>query len=336
MTKTQKAPRPALYEFVPEGRPKIARRFNAWLPDTPTTSPEGVAELIRYARGQGEGDLNFHLNCFHFALLGFFLTSCGQQPPSNPVPAAQPSSASAAAPQMVPVPAGEFMMGSDDGAVDAKPAHRVKVDTFLMDAHEITQEQYEKVMGTNPSRRKAPSNPVEQVTWAAAVKFCNARSTKEGLTPCYDLQTGKCTFEANGYRLPTEAEWEYACRAGTSSSFYFGDRPDQLKSYAWFDGNSDSKPHTVAQRKPNAWGLYDLAGNVWEWCNDFYGAKYYRNSPTDNPRGPEEGEKRVLRGGAWSSSAENCTSFVRNCDEAGTTDVCLTMDSNGFRCVRRK
>lgn len=158
------------------------------------------------------------------------------------------------------------------------------------------------------------------VSWNDAVAFCEWLSKEEGKT----------------YRLPTEAEWEYACRAGTSSAFYFGDRPEELKSYAWFEGNSQSAPHAFAQRKPNAWGLYDMAGNVWEWCNDFYGAKYYRASPADNPRGPGEGEKRVLRGGAWSSSAENCSSFVRNCDEAGTTDVCLTMDSNGFRCVRRK
>jgi formylglycine-generating enzyme required for sulfatase activity len=239
--------------------------------------------------------------------------------------------------EMVAVPAGEFTMGAEDGAVDAKPAHRVKVDGFLMDQNEVTQEVYEKVLGNNPSRRKAPKNPVEQVTWAAAVKFCNARSTQEGLTPCYDLATGRCNFGANGYRLPTEAEWEYAYRAGNNSTpYYFGDRADQLRAYAWFDGNSESAPHPAGQRKPNAWGLYDMAGNVWEWCNDFYGSKYYRNSPIDNPHGPEEGEKRVLRGGAWSSSADNCTSFVRSCDEAGTTDVCLTMDSNGFRCVRRQ
>jgi formylglycine-generating enzyme required for sulfatase activity len=238
--------------------------------------------------------------------------------------------------EMVPIPGGEFSMGTDDGPVDVKPAHRVKVDGFLMDRNEITQEAYEKVVGKNPSRIKHPQNPVEQVTWTAAVKFCNARSAREGLTPCYNLKTWECDFAANGYRLATEAEWEYACRAGGTADYYFGARPEELKSYAWFEGNSGSKPHAVGQRKPNAWGLNDMAGNVWEWCNDFYGAKYYRTSPADNPRGPAQGEKRVLRGGAWSSSADSCTSWVRNCDEAGLTDVCLTMDSNGFRCVRRK
>jgi formylglycine-generating enzyme required for sulfatase activity len=237
---------------------------------------------------------------------------------------------------MVPVASGQFSMGSDDGPIDAKPAHLVKVDRFLMDQQEITQEVYQKVMGKNPSRRKSPQNPVEQVTWSAAAQFCNARSMQEGLTPCYNTNNWDCDFSASGYRLPTEAEWEYACRAGTDTRFYFGDNPDELKSYAWFEGNSQSKPHPVGQRKPNQWGLYDMAGNVWEWCNDFYGPKYFRDSPTENPRGPLHGEKRVLRGGAWSSSAEDCTSWARNCDEPGLTDICLTMDSNGFRCVRRK
>lgn len=238
--------------------------------------------------------------------------------------------------EMVSIPAGEFIMGSNDGPIDTKPAHQVKIDGFLMDQNEITQEVYQKVMGTNPSRRKNPGNPVEQVTWSAAARFCNARSLQEGRRPCYDTNTWACDFSASGYRLPTEAEWEYACRAGNAYRFYFGDSDDQLKSFAWFEGNSQSKPHPVGQRKPNGWALYDMAGNVWEWCNDFYGTRYYKESPADNPRGPKEGEKRVLRGGAWSSSAANCTSWVRNCDEPGTTDVCLTMDSNGFRCVRRK
>jgi formylglycine-generating enzyme required for sulfatase activity len=237
--------------------------------------------------------------------------------------------------EMVSIPAGQFTMGSNDGPIDTKPAHQVKVDGFLMDQNEITQEVYQKVMGANPSRRKNPKNPVEQVTWSAAVKFCNARSIQEGLVPCYDMNTWKCDFAASGYRLPTEAEWEYACRAGGPGRYFFGEGADELKSFAWFEANSEAKPHPVGQRRPNGWGLYDMAGNVWEWCNDYYGVKYYKESPAENPRGPAEGEKRVLRGGAWSSSPANCTSWVRNCDEAGTTDVCLTMDSNGFRCVRR-
>ena len=272
-------------------------------------------------------------------LAAVLLAGCGGQ---NKTPDKTPSASersvikTACGMEMLSIPGGEFTMGADDGPVDVKPAHRVRVDGFLMDQHEVPQEVYEKVTGKAPSRVKNPRNPVEQVTWTAAVKFCNARSALEGLTPCYDLKTWACDFSASGYRLPTEAEWEYACRAGSTSQFYFGSQAEDLRSYAWFEGNSDSKPHVVGQRKPNAWGLYDMAGNVWEWCHDFYGAKYYRTSPADNPHGPPQGEKRVLRGGAWSSSADNCASWVRNCDEAGLTDVCLTMDSNGFRCVRRK
>jgi len=237
--------------------------------------------------------------------------------------------------EMVLVPGGGFTMGSANGAVDTKPPHAVKLDAFLMDRTEVTQEAFEGVMAKNPSRRKHPKNPVEQVTWTEAVRFCNARSAKEGLVPCYDPQTWECDFSASGYRLPTEAEWEYACAAGSTNQFHFGDQPEDLKLHGWFEGNSQGKPHPVAHFEPNAWGLYDMAGNVWEWCNDFYGVKYYRTSPVDNPRGPREGEKRVLRGGAWSTKADQCASTVRNCDEAGQADVCLTMDSNGFRCVRK-
>jgi formylglycine-generating enzyme required for sulfatase activity len=260
------------------------------------------------------------------------LAGCGQE---NKEPIDSKGVKTACGMVMALAPAGEFIMGANDGPIDAKPAHAVKVDAFLMDRHEITQEVYAKVMGKNPSRQKHPKNPVEQVTWSDAVKFCNARSTQEGLEPCYSPQTWACNFAASGYRLPTEAEWEYACRAGATNRYYFGDRTEDLKSNAWFDGNAQGKPHPSAHWKPNAWGLFDMTGNVWEWCNDIYGVKYYRTSPAENPRGPEQGEKRVLRGGAWSSKADNCASWTRNCDEPGFTDVCLTMDSNGFRTVRK-
>ncbi|HVY71582.1 MAG TPA: SUMF1/EgtB/PvdO family nonheme iron enzyme [Verrucomicrobiae bacterium] len=276
------------------------------------------------------------------------LARCGEQPKETKAAptASEPGAHASAAPanrtiktasgmEMVLVPAGEFVMGVIEGPIDAKPAHTVKVDAVLMDQYEMTQEIFEKLTGKNPSRQKNPKNPVEQVTWFVAIKFCNSRSKLEGLAPCYNEQTAECDFAANGYRLPTEAEWEHACRAGSTNRFYFSDRPEDLKANAWFDGNSQSKPHPVAHWPANAFGLYDMTGNVQEWCNDFYGVKYYRNSPAENPRGPEEGEKRVLRGGAWSSKADVCAAWARNCDEAGFTDVCLTMDSNGFRCVRR-
>ena len=245
-------------------------------------------------------------------------SGCGQKNTATQ-PITDQSVNSACGMKMVGIPAGEFLMGADDGPVDVKPAHRVKVNAFLMDQTLVTQDVFQKIMGSNPSRRKNPMNPVEQASWTAAVKFCNARSIQEGLTPCYDLKTLLCDFNASGYRLPTEAEWEYACRAGTATKFYFGDNEDNLKSWAWFRDNSDSQPHPVAQKKPNPWGLYDMAGNLWEWCNDFYGARYYRTSPADNPPGPDHGEKRVLRGGAWSSDAAHCASWARGCDESGAT-----------------
>jgi formylglycine-generating enzyme required for sulfatase activity len=237
--------------------------------------------------------------------------------------------------KMVSISGGEFMMGDNHGSVDARPAHRVKVDGFFMDQTLVTQEVYQSLMGSNPSHWKNPKNPVEQASWTAAAKFCNARSKQEGLTPCYKTNTWACDFAANGYRLPTEAEWEYACRAGTPTAYFFGDNENDLKTYGWFQDNSDSKAHPVAQKKPNPWGLYDMTGGLWEWCNDYYGPKYYQASPAENPRGPDHGEKVVLRGGAWSSSPEDCASGARGCDERGTTDICLTMQSNGFRCVRR-
>ena len=233
---------------------------------------------------------------------------------------------------MVLLPGGTFIMGYED-EIDSPP-HEVTISAFYIDTHLVTQEQYEKLMGENPSRWKGKTNPVEQMRWSDAIKYCNARSKAEGFESCYDLNTWKCNFAANGYRLPTEAEWEYACRAGTMTAYFFGDDASKLKAYAWFEDNSGGKPRPVGQRQANPWGLSDMHGNVWEWCNDFYKVDYYQESPKENPRGPEIGETKVLRGGAWKFSAECCRSGYRYNENPGYADVCFGYDIYGFRCVK--
>jgi sulfatase modifying factor 1 len=234
--------------------------------------------------------------------------------------------------EMVLLAGSSFTMG-DENEVDARP-HEVFVSSFYIDRCPVTQEQYEKVMGENPSRWKGGQNPVEQIRWSDAARYCNARSALEGLRPCYDLNTWECDFDANGYRLPTEAEWEYACRAGTKTAYYFGNDLSKLKNYAWFEENSRAKPQPVGQKPPNPWGLHDMCGNVWEWCNDFYKVDYYQESPKDNPKGPKTGETKVVRGGAWKFSAESCRSAYRYNEDPGYADVCFGYDIYGFRCVR--
>lgn len=231
------------------------------------------------------------------------------------------------------IPGGKFNMGDKD-EIDA-PIHEVEVSAFLMDRYLVTQEAFQKLMGANPSRWKGDKNPVEQLRWSDAARFCNKRSEAEGLEPCYDLKTLKCNFEASGYRLPTEAEWEYACRAGTATAYFFGDSPARLGDYAWFEKNSGGHPRPVGQKQPNPWGLYDIAGNVWEWCNDFYKVDYYQEAPRENPRGPADGQNKVLRGGAWRFSDDNCRSGYRYNENPGQADVCFGYDIYGFRCVRK-
>ena len=237
--------------------------------------------------------------------------------------------------ELVRIPGGWFEMGSAANDTDETPVHRVWVDSFLMDRYEMSQELYTKVVPPNPAHFKGPRRPVEQITWADAALYCNKRSRDEGLAPCYDEETAACNFAANGYRLPTEAEWEYACRAGSSGAYSCGKDPRHLKSYAWFADNAAKTTHPVGQRKPNAWGLYDMHGNVAEWCNDVYAEKYYQSSPEKNPRGPDDGEKYALRGGAWNSTAKACRSACRAGEDPGFQDACFSRDAIGFRCVRR-
>jgi formylglycine-generating enzyme required for sulfatase activity len=210
--------------------------------------------------------------------------------------------------KMVLIPAGEFTMGSPDSDSDArsgeKPQHRVRITKpFYLGTTEVTQGQYEKVMGKNPSFVKEPSPDaaVQNVSWNDAQEFCRKLSELAG-----EKTAGR------RYRLPTEAEWEYACRAGSTEKYCYGDDKSRLGDYAWYEKNfGNSFRYLVGQKTPNAWGLYDMHGNVWEWCADWYDSKYYANSPTDDPMGPTEGSFRVFRGGGWSAPAEFCRSADR-------------------------
>jgi formylglycine-generating enzyme required for sulfatase activity len=212
--------------------------------------------------------------------------------------------------KLVLISKGTFMMGSPEsekGRDDVETQHEVTISKdYYLGVYEVTQAQYEKVIGKNPSQfqggRVGNENadlPVEQVSWDDAVEFCKKLS---------ELPEEKKAGRV--YRLPTEAQWEYACRAGSKSAYSFGESSKSLGDYAWFDKNSNGRTHPVGEKKANAWGLYDMHGNVWEWCSDWYGE--YPNGALSDPTGPKGGSIRVRRGGSWSLEAAFCRSGLRN------------------------
>lgn len=218
--------------------------------------------------------------------------------------------------EFVLIPAGSFMMGCDrnfENCSDSEtPQHRVSIPKpFYLGKYEVTQAEWVAVMGSNPSKFKRETNPVENVSWNDAQEFVRRLNSREG---------------TNKYRLPTEAEWEYAARAGSTTAYSFGYDARQLGNYAWYLDNSSESSHSVGQLQPNQWGLYDMHGNAWEWVQDWYGECYYANSSGTDPKGPGSGEYRVLRGGSWFSFARICRSADRNYgrqDDRG--------DGNGLR-----
>jgi formylglycine-generating enzyme required for sulfatase activity len=222
------------------------------------------------------------------------------------------------------VPAGEFSMGSprsDKMAErDEKPQHKVRITRpYYLGVYPVTQRQYARLMDADPSRFKGdPNRPVEQVTWHDAQEFCERLSA---------LPKEKSAGQL--YRLPTEAEWEHACRSGTTTPWFFGDDEKSLGEYAWFRGNSGGRTHPVGQKKPNAWGLFDMLGNVWEWCQDWFDWRYYGKSLPDDPTGPARGSSRAGRGGSWNLSAWGCRSAYR-----GNLDPGIRYPHLGFRVVR--
>ncbi len=211
--------------------------------------------------------------------------------------------------KLVLIPKGTFMMGSpesEEGRRKDETQHEVTISKdYYLGVYEITQSEYQQVMNKNPSdfqgaeiKGDSSRHPVDQVSWHDAVEFCKRLS---------ELPEEKKAGRV--YRLPTEAEWEHACRAGRKRAYSFGESSQSLGYYAWFFKNSDHRTHPVGQKKPNAWGLYDMHGNVWEWCSDWYGQ--YPKGAVSDPAGPKEGSYRVYRGGSWNLVAAYCRSAFR-------------------------
>ncbi len=256
--------------------------------------------------------------------------------------------------QMILVPGGTFTMGDTHGGGDADelPTHSVTLSSFMIGKYEVTQEEWLTLMGSNPASGfgLGPNYPVYNISWYAILKYCNLRSINEGLTPVYTINSSTnpvywgavpiavdaiwdaaiCNWTANGYRLPTEAEWEFAARGGTSTPDYLYSGGEDANTLLWYLdnwGTANNSSHTVGGLAPNALGIYDMSGNVWEMCWDSYGA--YSSSPETNPHGAASGTGHLRRGGGWDGLALYCRISNR-----GWGDQYYTYFEDGFRLCR--
>jgi len=251
------------------------------------------------------------------------------------------------------VPGGTFTMGGTTGSVDYDelPTHSVTLNSFYIGKYEVTQAEYAPYMQPGSSWTSnyglGDNYPAYHVSWYAILKYCNLRSMAEGLTPVYTISGSTnpadwgavptsdnstwnaaiCNWSANGYRLPTEAEWEYAARGATNTPDYLYSGSNDINSVAWYDSNSGAATHHVGTKSPNGLGIYDMSGNLWEWCWDWY--SYYSSSPSNNPTGPASGSYRLLRGGYWYNNATNCRVANRY-----DYDPYLSLNFFGFRLCR--
>jgi formylglycine-generating enzyme required for sulfatase activity len=275
------------------------------------------------------------------------------QPPRS---ASQPVTAIAASElvvvsEMVHINGGTFQMGSDNeydyGSNYEKPVHTVRITSFYMAKYPVTQKEWIAIMGDNPSEFKGDTLPVENVNWYEAVEYCNRLSQREGLTPVYTINkdqqdsnnknesdklkwTVTWNRNASGYRLPTEAEWEYAARGGNGSpGDYTYSGSNNVDEVAWYGENSAGSTQEVGTKKPNGLGLYDMSGNIGEWCWDWFDYDYYKNSPRSDPLGASSGSLRAWRGGSWRVPVYSSRSTSRFFG-----DMPLQRDYIGFRLVR--
>lgn len=254
--------------------------------------------------------------------------------------------------EMVLVPGGTFTMGDTRGEGDSNelPTHSVTLNSFYIGKYEVTQAEYAQYMQPSSNWTSnygiGDNYPAYCVSWYAIIKYCNLRSLAEGLTPCYTISgstdpanwgavptsnnstwnAALCNWSANGYRLPTEAEWEYAARGATKTPDYLYSGSDDINAVAWYSGNSGYTSHPVGTKAPNGLGLYDMSGNLYEWCWDWYSS--YSSSSQNNPTGPASGSYRVVRGGYWYDSAYYCRVAIRYSNGPNYGSI------NGFRLCR--